>query len=107
MSVQELPLRADFKAYNFQIDLDGKTYTLNFRFNTRLNIWVMDIADAVGVILLGGLAIYTDVPLSDQYLSDPDIPPGRFIPIDETGANRDAGSDDLGNDVKVVYEEVS
>lgn len=107
MSVQELPVRSDFKAYTFQIDLDGQTYTLTFRFNTRINLWVMDIADAVGTIIRGGagLVIQTNVPLTDQYQSNSSLPPGRFIAIDETGQNRDAGTDDLGNDIKLVYEE--
>lgn len=106
MSVQELPLRSDFKAYNFQVDLDGQTYTLRFRFNTRMGRWIMDIADAAGVDILTGVVVLTNLPLTDQYLHLEAMPQGRFIAIDETGENKDAGENDLGNDVKVVYEEV-
>jgi len=107
MSIQEMPVRSDFKAYSFQVDLDGITYILRFRFNTRLDRWIMDIADSSDNDILNGLVVLTNVPLTDQYLSDPNMPQGRFIVIDETGNNKEAGSNDLGNDIKVLYEEVS
>lgn len=104
MAVIEIPVRSDFKAYTIQVDLEGVTYTLNFRFNTRLQNWVMDIADAAGTDLLNGVVLLTNVALTSYVVKD-GLPPGKFICIDESGANRDAGIEDLGNDVKLLYEE--
>ena len=104
MAVIELPLRSDFKSYQFQADLEGTTYTFRFRFNSRIQNWVMDIADAADNDILNGVVVLTNVPLTDQYVKE-GLPPGRFIAIDESGEDKDAGESDLGNDVKVVYEE--
>lgn len=102
----ELPVRSDFKAYEFQIDLDGIVYTLRFRFNYRMERWVMDIATEAGEDILNGIVLVTGYPLLDQYAYS-ELPPGRMIAIDVTGQNRDAGEDDLGNSIKLLYEEVT
>lgn len=106
MAVLELPVRSDFKAYSFQTELDGVVYTLTFRFNDRMSLWVMDIGDSSGNEILNGILLQTDVALTDQYVKE-DLPPGRFICIDESGESKDAGVDDLGNDVKLLYEEAT
>lgn len=104
MAVVEMPVRSDVKAYEFQIELDGVIYTLKFHFNSRAERWVMDIADFGGTELITGLFLLTNIDLNAQFVGE-DIPPGRFILIDETGAERNPGFDDLGNDIKLLYEE--
>lgn len=104
MAVLQLPVRSDFKAYDFQIQLEGATYTLRFTFNERMEIWIMSIADSADVEILSSIPIFTNLPLIQQFTID-GLPPGEFIALDETGENRDAGFNDLGNDIKLFYSE--
>jgi hypothetical protein len=104
MALIEIPTRSDLKAYEFQIELDGVVYTLSIRWNQRMGRWIMDIADADGVDLLNGIPLLTNIPLTDDYVKA-GLPPGRFICEDTTGGSKIAGVDDLGNDVRLIYEE--
>jgi len=105
MATLILPVRSDFSAYQFQIDLEGVIYTLDFGFNTRADRWYMSIFDSSGEILLvGDIPILVNIPLADQYI-DKRLPLGRFIAIDETGNNGNPGIDNFGTDIKLLYEE--
>lgn len=106
MALIEIPTRSDLKAHEFQIELDGVVYTLGFRYNERMGRWIMDIASATGAEVLNGIVLLTNVPLTDDYVID-GLPPGRFICEDRTGSNKDAGQEDLGNDVRLLYSEAS
>ncbi len=100
----EIPVRSDFPAFSFQIDLEEIPFTLTFQFNDRIERWVMDIGDEEGVDILTGIPVHTGVPLIDEFVKDK-LPPGEFIAVDETGMDRDAGRNDLGNEVKLLYVE--
>lgn len=104
MAFLEIPTRSDLKHYEFQIDLENITYTLEFGWNQRAERWYMAIYNATGDLLLGDVILLTNVPLLDQYI-DENLPPGRFILIDESGENKNPGENDLGNDVKLFYDE--
>ena len=107
MTTLVLPVRSDFKAYDFQIDLEGVIYTLDFGFNTRSGRWYMSIYDqAKENLLVGDIPILINTPLHDQYIKE-SLPPGRFIAVDETGQNNEATVDNFGIDVLLFYEESS
>ncbi len=104
MSTLEMPVRSDLPAYQFQIDLEEKIYTLAFKWNDRKERWVMSILTSEGVEVLMGIVLLTDVAIVDQYLNiSVEMPPGRFFVIDETGEGKNPGIDDLGNDIKLFY----
>lgn len=105
MATLVLPIRSDFKAYDFQIDLEGVIYTLDFGFNTRSGRWYMSIYDqAKENLLIGDIPILINIPLHDQYI-DETLPPGRFIALDESGQNLEATDESFGNEIKLFYEE--
>lgn len=106
MALLELPVRSDLKAYSFKIDLDGAIYTLSFRFNQRMQRWFMDIATEDEIELINGIELLTDVILNNQYVVN-GAPPGFFICEDTTGESKIAGVDDLGNDVRLLYQEAT
>ncbi len=106
MALLELPVRSDLKAYSFKVDLDGTVYTLSFRYNQRMNRWLMDIATEAEDDLINGIVLLTDVILNKQYVVD-GMPPGTFICEDRTGEGKTAGLNDLGNDVRLLYQEIS
>lgn len=105
MATLVLPIRSDFKAYDFQIDLEGIIYTFDFGFNTRAKRWYMSIYDqAKENLLIGDLPVLINVPLHDQYI-DESLPPGRFIALDETGQDSEATSENFGTEIKLFYQE--
>jgi len=104
MAILELPVRSDIPAYSFKIDLDGASFRLKFYFNKRLGRWFMDILDASDVLLISGIILLTNLAIRDQYVKD-GIPAGQFILIDETGNEKNPGEFDLGNDVRLFYQE--
>lgn len=104
MATLELPVRSDLPSYEFQIDLEERIYTIRIQWNDRKERWVMNILTSEGVPVLMGITLLTNVGLIDQYLNiSSEMPPGRFFCIDETGAGKNPGINDLGNDVKLFY----
>lgn len=104
MAILELPVRSDLPAYEFQVSLDSEVFTLRFAFNFREGRWSMDVADSVGTDIINGIKLVHGFPLLRQYVVEGQ-PPGEFILIDESGNKKNPGRDDLGNDVKLLYEE--
>ena len=106
MATLTIPVRADLPAYTFQITLETKLFTLTFRFNERMDRWIMDIADEDEVDLLLGTLIITEWNLIERFKDDR-LPPGEFFALDESGERKSPGREDLGNDVKLFYVEAS
>jgi hypothetical protein len=104
MATLTIPVRSDIKAYDFQINLDGIVFILEFGFNTRANRWYMSIYDQSEDLILGDIPLLTDTLFLDQYVDDR-LPPGEFLLLDETGEGKNPGPEDLGNDVKMLYRE--
>jgi hypothetical protein len=99
-----LPTRTDTPFYTFEIDLDLRTFTFEFRWNDRLGAWVMQIQDLAGTVLLAGRRVVLDTPLLARF-RDPRLPDGELLVIDTTDEKREPGLDELGPDArcKVLY----
>ena len=104
MAIFEIPVRSDLPAYKFQINLEGTVFILRFRFNTRLDRWVMDVQDVNEDRIVTGIPMLTNLPLLDRY-QDERLPLGRFTVIDETGNNRNPPREGFGEDFKLLYRE--
>ena len=99
-----MPVRSDLPAYKFQLDLEQILYTFTFRYNERMDRWIMDIADENEDDLLLGTVVLTEWPLIQRFKDDR-LPPGEFMAIDESGEFKYPGREELGNDVKLFYIE--
>ena len=95
------PLRAN---YSFKIDLEGTTYTLSFRYNTRDTVWVMDIADEGENIILSGITLLLGTILLERFPNS-NIPPGDFFILSLEDETSEATRENLGIDVLLMYEE--
>lgn len=105
MATLVLPVRSDFKAYEFQVDLEGDIYTLEFGFNTRSSRWYMSIYDQTKEdLIVGDIPVLVNVPLTDQYVVE-GLPPGRFIALNEASSSEQASSENFGTVVKLFYQE--
>jgi hypothetical protein len=99
-----MPIESQTAAYDFQVDLDGVPFFLKFHFNSRMSFWVMDILDSIREPILTGVLMQVNIPITDQWVLE-NMPQGRFILIDESGAELDPTDESFGNDVKLLYEE--
>lgn len=107
MAVLEIPVRNDLQAYSFTIELDGTNYLLRFRYNSRISRWAMDVAKTDGTNVVAGIPLLTNTDLLGRF-ELPDLPPGRFLAYDETGAARNAELEDLGSGgVLLLYQEAN
>lgn len=104
MAILELPIRSDLSAYTFQVQLESAIYQFEFRFNQRLNRWIMDIEDQNGVDVLIGIPMLTDADLIGRFVMD-GRPPGKLLAYDESGQNQNATQFDFGNPISLLYDE--
>jgi Domain of unknown function (DUF6983) len=106
MAYLEIPVRSDIYSYTQKTAIEGIVYTLGLRYNARMERWVLDIMDASGVMLLAGVKLLVDIPLTYRFNgSIISLPAGQFMIVDETGARRNPTRDDLGDDIKLIYVE--
>lgn len=97
-----LPTRTDSPLYTFGVELDGVTYLLTFRWNDREAAWFFDLADSDGDPLMSGRKVTIGTALLARFRT-PGLPPGELEAIDTTGAQVEAGFDELGARVQLVY----
>jgi hypothetical protein len=97
-----LPTRTDSPYYDFEVELDGRSFVLTLLWNGRDSSWYLDIADDSSTPLLSGRKLVLGAPLLSRF-SDARLPPGELILVDTTGKDAEAGLEDLGGRVLLVY----
>lgn len=106
MALLECPTRNDLPAYSYTIQLDGVTYTLSFNFNPRMGVWFISLGDGFGNPICASVPVTVMWPLFDRFVAVA-IPPGRIFAYDTTNSNTDPGEFDLGDRVRILYDEAS
>lgn len=101
-----IPIESGDAFFDLQATLDEVTYTLQFRWNVRLEAWFMDVLDSTGqTTYQSGLRLVANWPLNAY--STGRNPPGIFVAADSSsavvGTGTDPGFDDLGDRVQLVY----
>lgn len=89
--------------FSFDTVLDGATYYFRMRFNTRVNLWYMDVKDKNYNQILNGIPCYSDRYLF-SFMSNQDLPKGFMIFL-HADSTVDADRFSLGLDVKLLYNE--
>ena len=102
MAYYELPIdnTAD---QSFTVTLDGAVYRIHLRYNSRARFWAMDILDAADTQLVMGLAVRLGIDLLAQYADR--FPPGRMFAINYADPYVEPNRDNMGSDVRLVYQE--
>lgn len=106
MSLLSLPIDQTDAFFGFSCELDGIAYSFSFRWNQRIGAWFMTVGDGEGTDIVSGVRIVLSLDLLAHY-NNVLLPPGRMYAFDTTGSNVDAGFEDLGRRVVVLYDEVT
>lgn len=99
---QVMPTRTDAPHYDFQVDLEGTTFKLEFRWNTRAEGWFFRLLDVDDNQILGFERVVLDFPLTSRYRFEA-LPPGEFFAVDTTASQVEPGLDELGGRVLLLY----
>lgn len=104
MATLRLPTRTDLVDYDMTVDLDGVTYLMTFRFNASDGYWYMGLADIDGAPIRTGIRIVLGADFL-RLVRDIRKPPGLMAAVDTTGQSIEAGLEDLGRAVRMLYVE--
>ncbi len=99
-----VPARNDLPWYKFKITLSGVIYTLHFRFNTRMQRWMMDINDPSDNPILLGIPCLILRDMIGQYRTLA-IPVGTFFCTDDTNQDTQPTLLSFGTDHTLWYED--
>jgi hypothetical protein len=106
MAFKVIPVRSDIAAYRFVITLDGVIYRFTYKFNSRMNLWLMDIADSEANDIVVGRPIFSNVDPFRIFVQEA-LPPGQFIPLNLERDFIDATEENFGTQVKLFYQEAA
>jgi len=104
MAILEVRTQNDLPVYKYLVALDGTTYLLDFLFNARVSKWFLQVSDASGNLLLAPVPVVSTWPIIKRF-RDTRLPIGTVFPFDTSGNNEDPGRFDLGDRVRMLYEE--
>lgn len=104
MAIVEIPLRSTIPSYKFRIPLEGIFYTFKFEWNTRMTKWMFSILTQDETPIIEGVPCITNYQFVKRF-SQSNLPPGKIFLVDTSGDKIDPGRYDLGERVKMFYEE--
>lgn len=101
-----IPVDNNLGFYSERIALGASVFVLSIRFNSRMGKWILDVADANNVTLLGGIPILGNWPLTDRFHNlILGLPEGTIAALDLLSLGRDPDENTLGSDMPLFYSE--
>ena len=97
-----LPLIPSVPNYRVSTALENTQYIFDVRWNSRDLSWYLDISTETDEPIRVGMRIMLGTILGARS-TDPRMPPGMLIAADLTNTGIDAGFDDLGTRIAVLY----
>ena len=92
----------DFSKMKFRTTLEDTDYILRFRWNTRMESWIMDIYDAEENSLNTGIAMRVDSNVTQKHIQT-GLPRGLIVFSDTEGNHTEATFDSLGDTVLCLH----
>ncbi len=87
-----------------RVALGASVFVVTFRYNGRMDRWLVDVADSNLKVLLTGLPVLGGWPVTTRFKGLIEgLPTGFWVALDMTGAGRDPQQDTLGGDVPLFY----
>lgn len=101
-TVPKMPLGNDLPWVQIKATLAGALYTKRYRFNPRMNRWIMDIYDAQGNPILLGIPLLVSANLTGRFRME-ELPPGGFFCTDDTNQDTQPTRLSFGKDHSLWY----
>lgn len=95
---------SDAPHYDFSATLEGRLFTFELRWNERSGAWFLSLFEANGAPIFSGRRVVIGTNLLGRS-ADARLPRGTLLAYDTSDANRDAGREDLGGRVQILYWE--
>ncbi len=105
MAVVEIPIDNQNPAFKFFTDLENVTYGFRFKFNTRVQIWIVDILDRNDDTILYTVPFYSNRDMT-EFAKLQGVPPGILAAINESQSDDDADRFTFSLDVKFLYDDL-
>lgn len=104
MAIRQLPLSKDYYNYEFRTVLDGVNYVFNFRYNSRMDKWIMDYKTSDGQPIVMGIPVLLLISFLEKYQYS-NVLTGDLIAMNIESSFVEAREEDLGNNVIILYDE--
>jgi len=106
--IQKIPADSStgLSRFKFTTTLDGVDFILRFRWNTRIELWVMDIFDADENEINMSIPLMVNTNVIKKYKSN-SMPQGTMILFDTSGTDEECGFDELGDRCVLLYEKAA
>lgn len=104
MAIVQIPVRSDTTNYDMRVDLDGVTYVLAFRYNSRDGFWYLSVLDSDEDPIRSGIRLVLGTSYLRLVVSSI-RPAGDLVAVDDTGTGTEAGASDFGTRVALLYAE--
>jgi hypothetical protein len=104
MATLILPARSNLTHYEFGVELEGASYTIELRWNARDGAWYLSLYDSAGEPLVSGHKAVLGANLLGRG-ENPRLPPGLLTLFDTSGTLVDPGQTELGGRVQLIYME--
>ncbi len=106
MAILSLPVRNDLFRYDFKTELDGITYTIDIHYNARKDRWILGIKTSEGTPIIMGIPVLINYNLLGRF-ADSRLPRGVLFAVNIESEYEEAGKEDLGDNVLLLYSEAS
>lgn len=97
-----IPLPTGIPHFALSVELDRETFKLSFRWNARAAAWFMAIDTPEGSPIQGSKRLAVDFPLNVRS-RDARRPAGNLVAVDTSDKQLEAGLEDLGGRVQLLY----
>ena len=104
MALIEIPIETDGQDFEFNTTLNNQLFWFQFKYNVRQDRWVFHLLDADKVPIRQGVPVVTGYPVLNR-VQDVRAPLGQLMFIDAAKTGLPPSYDELGQRVKMVYQE--
>jgi len=106
MAITRLPTSTTLPYYEFEIELDGVEFKLEFRFNGRDDSWYLTILDGEDTILRGSIRVVNSWVLLRLW-AEATRPDGEIISVNQGKVLAPPTLNQLGAEVVLTYLDAS
>lgn len=106
MAFFTIPIPAETIPFDQQVELDGVSFLLKFRYYYRDGFWRLTIVKG-GTVILTNIKLINTLDLLGQYRHLEDLPAGTIIISDQNFMDSDPNDTNFGDSILLMYEDTA